>query len=82
MVGSKEIPFEEYLLQRPVVARARSEQQLPDNVVVDGDHHCTRRSSSRQTSDVTNLPADYTWGVHEIAVMAPHSGPGRDPQGR
>ncbi len=28
-----EIPVEEYLLQRAVVARARSEQQLLDNVV-------------------------------------------------
>jgi hypothetical protein len=30
---AKEIPVEEYLLQRAVVARARSEQQLLDNVV-------------------------------------------------
>ena len=30
---SEEIPVEEYLLQRAVVARARSEQQLLDNVV-------------------------------------------------
>jgi hypothetical protein len=30
---AKEIPVEEYLLQRAVVARARSEQQLLDNVI-------------------------------------------------
>ena len=30
---AREIPVEEYLLQRAVVARARSEQQLLDNVV-------------------------------------------------
>ncbi len=30
---AQEIPVEEYLLQRAVVARARSEQQLLDNVV-------------------------------------------------
>lgn len=30
---SEEIPVEEYLLQRAVVARARSEQHLLDNVV-------------------------------------------------
>jgi hypothetical protein len=30
---AKEIPGEEYLLQRAVVARARSEQQLLDNVI-------------------------------------------------
>jgi hypothetical protein len=30
---AKEIPVEEYLLQRAVVARARSEKQLLDNVI-------------------------------------------------
>ena len=30
---AREIPVEEYLLQRAVVARARSEQQLLDNVI-------------------------------------------------
>ena len=30
---AKEIPVEEYLLQRAVIARARSEQQLLDTVV-------------------------------------------------
>jgi hypothetical protein len=30
---AEEIPVEEYLLQRAVVARARSEQQLLDNVI-------------------------------------------------
>ena len=30
---AKEIPVEEYLLQRAVVARARSEQQLVDTVI-------------------------------------------------